>query len=59
VSAISDSERKARKQMREICAHCDQPFGLHGAAPPHTRGDECDGFISKDTKHIRHRSGEE
>jgi len=59
VSKISDPERKARKQMREVCAHCNQPFGLHGAVPPHTRGpDECAGFISKDTKHIRHRSGE-
>ena len=56
----TNARRALAQKMREICARCNQPFGLHGAVPPHTRGpDECAGFVSKDTKHIRHRSGEE
>jgi hypothetical protein len=35
-----------RDPMREICASCHETFGVHGASPPHTRGEECSGFVS-------------
>jgi hypothetical protein len=34
------------KELREICAKCHETLGHHGAPPPHTIGDKCEGFVS-------------
>jgi hypothetical protein len=39
-----DERRRIRDEMSEVCASCGVTFGRHGAAPPHTRGDDCRGF---------------
>lgn len=44
---FSKEERKALDlEMRRVC-QCGRPFALHGAAPPHTIGDDCPGFVER------------
>lgn len=33
-------------ELREVCARCGVRFGSHGAAPPHTIGDSCAGYVA-------------
>ncbi len=40
------------KRMRRLCATCGRPFAVHGATPPHTRGETpddrgCAGFKTR------------
>lgn len=44
---VTREQREAiRKEMNRVC-QCGQPFALHGAAPPHTIGDDCPGFAAR------------
>ena len=44
-----------RRRLRESCSKCGSPLMLHGAVHPHTRGDECSGFVSPQDQHARER----
>lgn len=42
--AVARERRRAvRQELRRECV-CGKPFAVHGALPPHTVGDECQGF---------------
>jgi hypothetical protein len=36
--------RAENRRLRERCENCREPFAVHGALPPHTRGEDCLGF---------------
>lgn len=44
-------------EFRRICVKCGQPYALHGATSPHTRGEECDGFEPRVYSCAKHAKG--
>lgn len=44
----ADDLARLRKELNRACKKCGQLFAAHGATAPHTRGDECEGFVEKE-----------
>jgi hypothetical protein len=33
------------RQLFRVCKNCGETYGVHGALPPHDRGEQCTEFV--------------